>query len=407
MADITFVASGRRSLIGERGQRAGRRGITFGREEVLVGAAPSEAQGGRTRSAPGGTRLAAVVQKGRLFQKAYPKVPVLGDRGRYLIVALEPDHPALRAPADEPCFAVYPVEPGDTVFEEVNAQPMRLARDPDVAAVLERLSQRTFRASIEELAALHTRLSPTDFFRQATALCRGRLVACGYDVAVQDFEMRGGSSCNLLALPASGAPVRALVVAHLDSVNHPGGPEAQAPGADDNASGSAGVVVMAEALVPVLERMPIGFVLFGGEEQGLFGSRHFVGALPGEKSAALRAIINMDMIGCVNLPPDALSERPGVLLEGAEISRAVIEGLAVQAASWTELDVQVSFNPFASDHVPFIEAGLPALLTIEGADQSNTNIHGPNDTLDVIDDAFALSILRMNTAYLASLARDG
>ena len=60
---------------------------------------------------------------------------------------------------------------------------------------------------------------------------------------------------------------------------------------------------------------------------------------------------------------------PGVMMEGGEVSRQVIEDLATQAATYTDLAVQTSFNPFASDHVPFIEAGLPAVLTIEGADQ--------------------------------------
>ena len=86
------------------------------------------------------------------------------------------------------------------------------------------------------------------------------------------------------------------------------------------------------------------------------------------------------------------------------VSREVIDGLAAQAATYTNLLVQTSLNPFASDHLPFIEAGLPGVLTIEGSDQANDRIHTAADTFDHIDFGLACQILRMNTAYVASLA---
>ena len=71
---------------------------------------------------------------------------------------------------------------------------------------------------------------------------------------------------------------------------------------------------------------------------------------------------------------------------------------------YTGLRVQTSLNPFASDHVPFIDMGVPAVLTIEGADGANDAIHTADDTLDKVDAAFAVEILRMNTACVAQLA---
>ena len=143
-------------------------------------------------------------------------------------------------------------------------------------------------------------------------------------------------------------------------------------------------------------------ILFGGEEEGLFGSLRYVAALPAAERARIRAVVNMDMIGCRNTP-DA-----GVLLEGAAVSQDVIDGLARAAATYTDLAVQVSLNPFNSDHVPFIDAGLPAVLTIEAADDTNHRPHTADDTLDTVDGDLALAILRMNLAYLleASGGRD-
>jgi Zn-dependent M28 family amino/carboxypeptidase len=61
----------------------------------------------------------------------------------------------------------------------------------------------------------------------------------------------------------------------------------------------------------------------------------------------------------------------------------------------------MSLNPFNSDHVSFIKAQIPAVLTIEGADNTNDNIHSAKDTIDKIDYEIALEILRMNVAYVA------
>jgi Zn-dependent M28 family amino/carboxypeptidase len=137
-------------------------------------------------------------------------------------------------------------------------------------------------------------------------------------------------------------------------------------------------------------------ILFGGEEEGLFGSLHHVAQLAPADRERLRAVVNMDMIGTLNTPT------PAVLLEGADVSRGLIDGLAAAAATYTGLTIQVSLDPFGSDHMPFINNGLAAVLTIEGTDQANENEHTANDTLDHINYELMLEILRMNTAFIAS-----
>ena len=120
-----------------------------------------------------------------------------------------------------------------------------------------------------------------------------------------------------------------------------------------------------------------------------------MGSLPARERERILAVLNMDMIGSLN------SQRRTVLLEGAPVAAVVMDGLAVAAASYTTLVIERSLNPFASDHVPFIEAGVPAVLTIEGADNANHRIHSSRDTLAHIDYGLALEILRMNVAFVA------
>ena len=185
-----------------------------------------------------------------------------------------------------------------------------------------------------------------------------------------------------------------LVTAHLDSINVRDGATAPAPGADDNGSGAAGVLTVARALRDHPGARDLRLILFGGEEQGLFGSRHYVAELDQAARERIHSVVNMDMIACRNTPA------PTVLLEGSAASQFVLEELAAAAQAHTGLTVQTSLLPFNSDHVPFLDAGIPAVLTIEGADGANDRIHTAGDTLEHIDHDLALEILRMNVAYL-------
>ncbi|WP_287291232.1 M20/M25/M40 family metallo-hydrolase [Mesorhizobium sp.] len=194
----------------------------------------------------------------------------------------------------------------------------------------------------------------------------------------------------------SGRPWRSaprgavLVTAHLDSINLEGPETAPSPGADDDGSGSAGVIEIARAMKDVANVHDLVFIHIGGEEQGLFGSKHFVRSLSASQRSRVHAVVNMDMIGTLNTPA------PTVLLEGRVISQPMLDGLADAASRYTSLAVETSVNA-----ANFLDKGIPAVLTIEGADSANDEIHTSRDTLDRINFDLALEILRMNTAFVA------
>ena len=342
--------------------------------------------------------LHVVTQVGGVFERAHPEVPIVVHKGRYLVVEMEP----ARAEAlgrDAHDFAIRPLEGGSVVFETRSRGAARRAPSPAVRALVDRLEAAQVDATLTTLVSFPTRLSTSAGFRAAAKAARARLDALGYATRTESVPVGNKRSQNVVADLVGGAPAdRALVmvVAHLDSVNHADGPSASAPGADDNASGSAGLLEMARVLAEHGGRHDLRLVLFGGEEQGLFGSTHHVARLSAADRARIRAVVNMDMVGTRNTPV------PTVLLEGASSSQAVIDGLAEAAAAHTGLEVQTSLHPFNSDHVPFLDAGVPAVLTIEGADDSNHAVHTAGDTLDRVDRALLLEILRMNVGFVAA-----
>ncbi|MET0865228.1 MAG: M28 family peptidase [Nakamurella sp.] len=365
----------------------------------------SRAGAHRERTSDHGTsiplnRLHLVVQNGRLFQRQHPDVPVLADKGRYLIVDLDPAQAGALNVAHDPCFAVLPAPLDSVVFQQQERPAERATKLPWIQALVDKVSGTKFRTDLEELVAFGTRHSTSTQFLAAVGQARDRLDALGYTATLHTIRVGNKTSRNLIAdRPGSGPEPREVVVvaAHLDSINIDGGPAAPAPGADDNGSGSAGLLSIARIFAEHPAEADLRLILFGGEEEGLFGSQQYVAGLATADRQRIRAVLNMDMIGSLNTPP------PTVLLEGGVVSQPVIDGLAAAAATYTSLVVQTSLNPFNSDHVPFIEAGIPAVLTIEGADGANDRVHSERDTMEFIDETLPVEILRMNVAYLAAI----
>ena len=381
--------------------------VHFGEETVLLQDEPQEAVP-VARSSRGARmprreeqvtkdEMFVVVQNGRLFQQHNPDVPVLHDRGRFLLVKLDPKRARALSDKHETCYGLVPLKENHVVFESPSP-PATRALSPTIQAIVTKIDRAQFDSSLSKLASFPTRHSTSASFKDAAAWARMQLKDMGYTTRLQTVTVNGGTSRNIIAeKKGGGSGVRkvAIVTAHLDSINLAGGPAASAPGADDNGSGSAGLLEIARALKDHTGSQDLRLILFGGEEQGLFGSKHYVGGISQAEKKRIVAVVNMDMIGVSNNPTHS------VLIEGAPLSETVITGLSNAAATYTQLKVETSLTPFASDHVPFINAQVPAVLTIEGADSANDKIHSANDTLDKIDSEIALEILRMNVAFVA------
>ena len=367
-------------------------------DSVVVWSAASDAAArlGRLDVAPArAAGLALVTQVGRSFQDDHPSVRLVVDHGRHLIVDSATLPSGLEATTA--CWRVEPL-PVDAVIVD---RPVTVAArsDPTTLALLAELSPQACESDLLWLVGRGTRHSLSAGFASAAAWAADRLTSLGYTTSRQGISVEAGHSENVIADrpgTADGPRDLVLITAHLDSINLPGGPSAPAPGADDNGSGSAGLLELGRILGGRRWRHDLRLILFGGEEEGLHGSTQHVAALPAAERARIRAVLNMDMVATLN------TAQLAVLLEGATVSSSLINDLASAAATYTGLRVETSLHPFASDHVPFINAGIPAVLTIEGADSANGHIHSDQDVMAHIDLQLMQAILRMNLAALAS-----
>jgi Zn-dependent M28 family amino/carboxypeptidase len=138
-------------------------------------------------------------------------------------------------------------------------------------------------------------------------------------------------------------------------------------------------------------------IAFAGEEQGLDGSRAHVKKLRDAGTlSAVRAMINMDMIGY-------RKQQTAVILESEEHAAELVDLMADAALRYTELDVEKAFDAWGSDHVPYLDAQIPAVLTIDRDWSSYPAYHRRTDLPEKVDPVIAGEIMKMNLASLHTL----
>jgi hypothetical protein len=281
------------------------------------------------------------------------------------------------------------------------------ARDRGAAAVLVAATRETALPDPAASRGYSNEGIPVLLIRRSIA--EAWLAAAGWTLASAEARLASGS------LPA-GLPVRVSLSADVQKVRKPadnvagilegsdpvlrgeyvvigahydhlgmGGPSSLSesglpavhPGADDNASGAAGVIALAEEISRSSPppRRSVVFLEFSGEELGLLGSAHYA-AHPLVPNGSTVAMINMDMIGRLhdrNLTVVGTATSPAWQSLLAEANRAANPAFALKES-------ESGFG--ASDHQSFYEAKIPVLFFFTG---NHPDYHKPSDTADKIN----------------------
>jgi Zn-dependent M28 family amino/carboxypeptidase len=235
---------------------------------------------------------------------------------------------------------------------------------------------------------------------------------------------------NVIAESKFGDPNNVVMAgAHLDSVQ-------RGPGINDNGSGSAALLEVAEQMAKVKPRNMIRFAWWGAEESGLVGSRAYVAGLSQAELDRITLYLNFDMIGSPNHvffiydgdDSDVVGAGPGPA-GSAEIEKTF-------EAFFTMRGIPFKGTDFSgrSDYGPFIASGIPSGGLFTGAEGIKTAAEAAlwggtagqqydpcyhlacdtyannNDTaLDVNSDAVAFAILQyaMNTSDINAVKGKG
>jgi len=249
--------------------------------------------------------------------------------------------------------------------------------DDFVADIVSIVDETSFQTTIQDMQDYLTRYSSTDGYDTAALYVQDRLEGYGIPAELQYFDM-GSYDCENVIGEIQGIEDSTKIViicGHLDSTS----PQSttNAPGADDNASGSAAVVEAARAMSGFYFANTVRFVCFGGEEQGLYGSAYYADQCAGAGEDII-AVLNFDMI-LYGPSGDASMWVPyNTSSNGLALAFDAICDTYVPA-----LDVITEYSPGTtySDHSSFWNQGYPAILGIENAFDANPYYHQTSDIL--------------------------
>lgn len=210
----------------------------------------------------------------------------------------------------------------------------------------------------------------------------------GYDVKIQRFSVDGGTSRNVVASWPHSRRYGLVVGGHMDSV--PG-----APGANDNASGTAVVLELARDYAGTSQALFVKFVGFGSEEYGDDGRHHvgsqvYVKRLGSEGRNRLAGAISVDMIA---------DGRP-LLVGNSDIADDVVARTLYRKIKSFGTSVRYEVLCDCSDHGPFEHAGIPGAFAYSGPE---SNYHSPSDTVVNLKPDDVLRTGRAMRAFLKDL----
>ena len=223
----------------------------------------------------------------------------------------------------------------------------------------------------------------TDVVRTKKTVKNVAAAVAGYDPLLQNEWVVVGAHYDHLGL----GDQHSLAPSQIGQIHH---------GADDNASGTAGVLELARLAARNKHewKRSVLFITFAGEELGLLGSSYFTNhpKIPLENTMAM---LNMDMIGRLNndrLFVGGVGTSAGFKSELEELNKTV------------RLQLDYSESGYgASDHMSFNAKKIPVLFFFSGL---HTDYHKPSDTSDKINANGAVRILSLVYLMLDKIATD-
>ncbi len=197
-----------------------------------------------------------------------------------------------------------------------------------------------------------------------------------------------------------------LLVAHLDDTSYVNGsPMTLAPGADDNASGSAALMHIAEILHQYQFGCTLRYALVTGEEQGLEGSAAYAAYIHANGDN-LKGVLNIDMLG-YNTPGSS----PTIELDTRQYSPANEGDLAIAnlfADAVSAYSIQLTprilrSGAGSSDHASFWAYGYPAIIAIEDWNDHTPFYHRKGDTLSALNMSYYTEFVKAAIATFAHM----
>jgi hypothetical protein len=223
------------------------------------------------------------------------------------------------------------------------------------------------------------------YIEKATQYAYEHFQSLGLAVSYHTWQYSGSQRRNVVAeQPGSNPSCLYLLIAHLDNTSQT--PNSLAPGADDNASGVAGIFVAADILSQYQFTCSLRYVLFTGEEQGLLGSDAYAQAAAGRGDPIL-GVLNLDMIA-YNTPGSNATIEMDVRTGQAGNPDRVLSTMVSNVISAYEINLisgVYEWDEADSDHYSFWQAGYAAVYVGEDWDDHTPYYHMTTDRVTTLN----------------------
>jgi hypothetical protein len=346
-------------------------------------------------------------------------------------------------------------------FAQKSKPAQRPLRNPAIASIVRQIDARNIERTIRQLVSFGTRSTLSEQndpkrgigaardwlyseFQKAAEASGGRMT-----VEKQSFEQPKAARVpqptiltNIVATLKGSQPESTnriyVVSGHYDSMcNSPTDAKCDAPGANDDASGTAAVLEMARVMAKFEFDATIVFMAVAGEEQGLLGSTHFAEEAK-QKNWNVDAMLDNDIIGN-SLGGNGIRDRNTVRVfsEGVPSNETTAEATTRRSVGGENDSASRQLARFikentdafvpqmkvmmiyrrdrygrGGDHIPFLERGYPAVRFTEVNEDfrhQHQNVRTENgvqygDLPEFVDFAYVANVARVNAASLAMLA---
>ena len=261
----------------------------------------------------------------------------------------------------------------------------------DINGLVSLVSEDSLRTWVQRLQNFQTRYSYSDSILKVRDWLYEKFISFGIDSVWLHHYHKDSDQWNVVAtVVGTEKPDKVIVVGgHYDSVVYGAGtkPLVWAPGADDNATGTAATLEMARIIA--LNPLPVTvmFVAFAQEEQGLIGSDYFAEYLNNNNTDVL-LMINSDMIAhSVDLDPDVVIYADASAMEWVNI-------MIQMANAYTYLNPSYKGSAKNSDHYSFYQWGYDAVFATEG-DFFSFGWHKNYDVVDSLNFPYMKEVVKM------------
>ncbi|HEU5462451.1 MAG TPA: M28 family metallopeptidase [Nitrososphaeraceae archaeon] len=285
--------------------------------------------------------------------------------------------------------------------------------------VLDQVNPIKLKEWIENLSSFHTRNSKSSYIEDVAYwlkselqnLCHGRVFFHNYTQIDhnQTFNLKNIICSSTQSLASSPQYNKTIIIgAHYDSraeiLNNT---NTRAPGADDNASGVSALLELVRILSPLNLKYNLEFVLFSGEEQGLWGSSSYVKYIDkNNRTKTIDLYINFDMLGYTpsNETNKIMLEYDigNKYVENDEDSKTIALFIKQIASNYTNLEA-ILFKLENSDFIPFEAFGHTVIGIHDGGVKKNPHYHKSSDTPDTLNIKYLTSITKMILATILEL----